>query len=174
MKSFVKVLLLMIAMMVVQESSAEMYTNVTGTQVTLKSDTDKAKPLAATVKLGYRLSEGLAVELQYGTNGSDDNFNGGKVEIDKLTAVFLRLGGQSTYNGVRMYLLLGTSKTEVKYSGVSPAPADTEFEGTAWGLGLEETSQSVRNMSYVLEYVRYADDKDTKVTGIGLGVRYNF
>lgn len=173
MKLSSKVLLMMGAMLIVQESSAEMYTNVTATQVTLKSDSGKAKPLAATVKLGYRLSDGLAVEAQYGSNASDDSYAGGKVEIDKLTAIFLRLGGQSTYNGVRMYLLLGTTKTEVKYSDVA-GTLDNEFEGTAWGLGFEETSQSVRNMSYVLEYIRYAKDKGTEVTGIGLGVRYNF
>lgn len=174
MKLYSKVLLTMVAMLIVQESSAEeMYTHVTATQVTLKSDTGKAKPLAATVKLGYRLSDGLALEYQYGMDASDDSFAGGKVEIDKLSALFVKLGGQSTYNGVRMYLLLGTTKTEVKYSGVSGA-LENKFEGTAWGLGLEETSQSVRNMSYVLEYIRYAEDKGTEVTGIGLGVRYNF
>ena len=172
MKLFGKLILIMTAMLVVQESSAEMYTNVSATQVTLKSSTEKAKPLAATVKLGYRLSDGLAVEYQYGANGSDDSVAGGNVEIDKLSALLLRLGGQSTYNGVRMYLLLGTSTTEVKYTG--GAAGETKFEGTSWGLGLEESSHSVRNMSYVLEYVRYADDKDTKVTGISLGVRYLF
>jgi Ca2+-binding RTX toxin-like protein len=173
MKLSSKVLLMVVAMLIVQESSAEMYTHVTATQVTLKSDTGKAKPLAATVKLGYRLSEGIALEYQYGTNGSDDSLADGKVEIDKLSAIFVKLGGQSTYNGVRMYLLLGTTKTEVKYSGVTSA-LESKFEGTAWGLGLEEMSQSVRNMSYVLEYIRYAEDKGTEVTGIGLGVRYNF
>ena len=172
MKLFGKVLLTMAAMLVVHESSAEMYTNITATQVTLKSSAAKVKPMAATVKLGYRLSEGLAVEYQYGANASDDSVAGGKLEIDKLSALLLRLGGQSTYNGVRMYLLLGTSTTEVKYS--SGASGETKFEGTTWGFGLEESSQSVRNMSYVLEYVRYADDKDTKVTGISLGVRYLF
>ena len=174
MKLFSKLLVVTAALLVAHQASAErMYANITGTQVTLDSDTAKVKPLAMAVKLGYQLAAGLAVELQYGVNASDDSVAGGDAEIDKLTAVFLKLGGQTSYNGVRMYLLLGTSKTEVKYSGVS-VPLETELEGTSWGLGLEEHSQSVRNMSYILEYVRYADDKSTEVTGISLGVRYNF
>jgi len=173
MKLLGKLLLFIFAIMAVGQASAQVYTNVTATQVTLDSDAGKTKPLAAMVKVGYPLAQGLAVELQYGTNASDDSLAGGKVEIDKMTALLLRLGGETTYNGVRMYLLLGTSKTEVKYSGVT-TPGATELQGTTWGIGLEEYSQSVKNMAYVLEYVRYADDKDTKVTGIGLGVRYNF
>lgn len=173
MKLFGKFVLFIVAMGAALQASAQAYTNVTVTQVTLDSDVGKTKPLAAMVKVGYPLAEGLGIELQYGTNASDDDLAGGNVEIDKITALMLRLGGQTTYNGVRAYLLLGKSKTEVKYSGVT-TPGATELSGTTWGIGLEESSNSVRNMSYVLEYVRYADDKDTKVTGIGLGVRYNF
>lgn len=173
MKLLGQVIILIIASLLSTQSFAEMYTNVTATQVTLKSDAAKAKPLAATFKFGYRFAEALALELQYGSNASDDSYAGGDVEIDKLTAVLLRMGGTTSYNGVRAYLLLGTSKTKVKYSNVA-SPGPDEFEGTAWGIGLEEFSQRVRNMAYVLEYVRYADDKDTKVTGISLGIRYNF
>lgn len=173
MKSLGQFLILMIASLLSTQSFAEMYTNVTATQVTLKSDVVKVKPLAATFKFGYRFAEALALEAQYGINASDDSYAGGDIEIDKLTALLLRMGGTTSYNGVRAYLLLGTSATEIKYTNVA-TPGETEFKGTTWGIGLEEFSQSVSNMAYVLEYVRYADDKDTKVTGISLGVRYNF
>jgi len=173
MKLTAKVMLFIVAMFVVQQASAQVYTNVTAMQVTLDSDVGKTSPYAATVKVGYQLTDGLAAEIQYGSNARDDGLAGGDVEIDKLTAFMLRLGGQTTYNGVRMYLLLGTSKTEVKYTGVT-TPGETKLEGTTWGIGLEESSHSVRNMAWILEYIRYADDKDTKVTGIGLGVKYNF
>lgn len=173
MKLFSQVIILMVALLLATESFAEMYTNVTATQVTLKSDTAKVKPIAATFKFGYRFAEALALEVQYGTNASDDSYAGGKVEIDKLTAVLLRMGGQTSYNGVRAYLLLGTSTTEIKYSNVA-TPGETKFEGTAWGIGLLESSNTVKNMSYVLEYLQYADDKDTKVNGLGLGVRFDF
>ena len=173
MKSLTQAFVVLVALLVFTDSYAEMYTNVTATRVSLKSDTAKVQPYAAVVKFGYRFAESLAVEAMYGSSANDDSLDGGKVEIDKMTAIFIRMGGQSTYNGVRSYLLLGTSTTEVKYSNV-PTPGETKLEGTAWGIGLEESSQSVRNMSYVLEYVQFADDKDTKVTGISLGVRYTF
>lgn len=173
MKSISRVFILLVTLFAATDSFAEMYLNVTGTQVKLKSSAGKVKPLAATFKFGYRFSEGLALEGQYGSNANDDSLAGGKVEIDKLTAIFLRLGGQSSYNGVRAYLLIGTSETEVKYSNVASPPA-TKLEGTAWGIGLEEFSDSVKNMAYVLEYIEYGEDKGVDVTGISLGVRYNF
>ena len=52
--------------------------------------------------------------------------------------------------------------------------SEGSIEGTAWGIGAEEFSKSVRNMAYVLEYLQYADEKDTKIMGLSLGVRYNF
>lgn len=152
---------------------AETYAHFTATQVELKSDIAKAKPYVAAVKLGYRFSETLSLEAQFGTSASDDDFNGGKVEVDKLAAVFLRMGGQSSYNGVRLYLLLGASKTEVKYSDVAVEGEGT-LEGMAWGIGAEEFSKSVKNLGYLLEYIQYSDEDDTKVTGISLGLRYNF
>ena len=173
MKLLSQVFVLVVTLFVSTQSFAEMYINVTGTQVKLKSSAGKVEPLAATFKFGYRFSESISLEGQYGTNANDDDFGGGKVEIDKLSAIFLRFGGQSSYNGVRSYLLIGTSETEVKYSNVA-TPGETKFEGTAWGIGLEEFSDSVKNMAYVLEYVEYADDKGTEVTGFTLGVRYNF
>jgi len=173
MKLFTRLFVALITVFAAAQSYAEIYTDVAATQVTLNSDTAKVKPLAATVKVGYRLSEGVAAEIEYGTNASDDSLSGGKVEIDKMTTVMLRLGGQTSYNGVRAYLLLGRSETDVKYSNVA-APGAAKLEGTTWGIGLEEFSQSVRDMSYVLEYLRYADDKNTKVTGISLGVRFYF
>ena len=168
-----KVMLFIVAMFATQQASAQVYINVTAMRITLDSDVGKTSPYVGTVKVGYQLSPGFAAEVQYGTSARDDSLAGGDVEIDKLTAYMLRLGGQTTYNGVRMYLLLGTSKTEVKYTGVT-TPGETELKGTTWGIGLEESSQSWRNLIWVLEYVRYADDKDTTVTGIGFGVKYNF
>lgn len=173
MKLFSSFFVIMIALIIIPVSNAETYMNVTATRVSIKSGIGKAKPYAATVKLGYRFSESLAVEAQYGSNASDDGLSGGKVEVDKLTALFLRMGGNSSYNGVRTYLLLGTSKTDIKYTGV-PVPGEGSIEGTAWGIGAEEFSKSVRNMAYVLEYLQYADEKDTKIMGLSLGVRYNF
>lgn len=173
MKLLGQLIILMTALLLSTQSFAEMYGNVTATQLTLKSDAAKVKPVAGTFKFGYRFAEALALEVQYGINASDDSYAGGDIEIDKLTAILLRMGGQTSYNGVRAYLLLGTSTTEVKYNNVA-TPGETEFEGTAWGIGLEEFSQSFRDMAYVLEYVQYADEKDTKVTGISLGIRFNF
>lgn len=173
MKLLSQVFVLVVMSLVATQSFAEMYLNVTGTQVKLKSSAGKVKPVAATLKFGYRFSESMSLEGQYGTNASDDDFGGGKVEIDKLSAIFLRIGGQSTYNGVRSYLLIGKSETEVKYTNVA-TPGASKLEGTAWGIGLEEYSESVKNMAYVLEYVEYADDKGTDVIGFTLGVRYNF
>lgn len=152
--------------------AGNLYSNYTIAQTTINSGGSEVKPYIGTIKLGYQFAKSFALEGQYGSGVSDDKTNGTTVEVDKLTAVYLRIGGNSSYNGVRLYLLAGKSKTELKTQPQSSG--DTEFEGTAWGIGAEEFSQRVKNMAYVFEYIRLYDDSDAEITGLSLGLRYNF
>jgi hypothetical protein len=120
----------------------------------------------------YQFARSFALEGQFGAAINDDKMGGVAVEVDKMTGVFVRIGGSNNYNGVRLYLLAGRTTTELKTDPVGSG--ETEFEGSAWGIGAEEFSRSIKNMAYVFEYTRLYDDDDAEITGISLGVRYNF
>lgn len=164
-------LLLLLSVSPVQAQS--FYSDVTLTQLTMELGDEKVKPYVGTVRLGYQLARGLALEGHYGTGANSEDFGAGKIEVDNVTGLFVRLGGQSSYNGVRLYLLAGRTKVKIKYKDVAVAGEDT-FDGNAWGIGAEEYSRSVKNMAYVLEYVHYNDAHDANISGITLGVRYDF
>jgi len=173
MKLMIHAVILLLCLMAISAQADPFYVNVTATQLEVKTDVDSAKPYVSALKLGYRFSQDYALEAQYGTHSKEDDFGTGKLKADKLSALFLRIGGQTNYNDVRLYLLVGRSKTEVTYKdGVTKA--SDKFEANAWGIGAEEYSKAVKNMAYVLEYIRYNSDSDNKVTGISLGLRYDF
>lgn len=152
--------------------AGNLYSNFTISRMTIDRKGDEVKPMTGAVKIGYQFAKSFALEGQYGTGISDDSINSTTVEVDKYSALFLRIGGNSTYNGIRLYLLAGQTKTELK---TDPANSgDTEFKGGAWGIGAEEFSKSIKNMAYVFEYIRYYSRSDADITGISLGLRYNF
>ena len=173
MKLPIYLLLLLLCLLTVPVYAAPFYSNLTVTQLEIETDVDSAKPYVSALKLGYQFAKEFALEAQFASGAKDDDFGDGKLEVDKMSALFLRIGGQTTYNDVRLYLLVGRSKTEVKYKDGAVEVKD-KFEGNAWGIGAEEYSKAVKNMAYVLEYVRYNPDSDEKVTGITLGLRYDF
>jgi hypothetical protein len=152
--------------------AGNLYSNFMISQVKIDRKGAEVKPMTGSLKIGYQFAKSFALEGYYGTGISDDSVNGTTVEVDKETAVFLRIGGNSSYNGVRLYLLAGQTKTELK---TDPANSgDTEFKGGAWGIGAEEFSRKIKNMAYVFEYIRYYSGSDADITGISLGLRYNF
>ena len=173
MKLLIRSLLLLFCLIAIPAHAASMYTNLTVTQLEIETDVDSAKPYVSAVKLGYQFAQGLALEAQIGSNAKEDKFGDGKLQVDKLSALFFRLGGQNAYNDVKLYLLVGRTKTEVKYKDGLVEGKET-FEGNAWGIGAEEYSKSVKNMAYVLEYIRYNSNSDETITGIALGLRYDF
>ena len=130
-------------------------------------------PYMNTLKLGMFVSNQLAVELEYGTSLEDDESDNVNVEIDKHTGIYLRYVGDSSYNGVFFYLIAGSVKSELIIDGPGGSVTE-EVKDVAYGIGAEEQSTSVQNLIYSLEYIKYADKDEGKLTGIKLGFRYKF
>lgn len=172
MKSMLKFAIMCGTLAIMPASAGNLYSNFTIAQTTINQGGIDVAPYVGAVKVGYQFAKSFALEGQYGSGIADDNSKGTTVEVDKLTAFYLRIGGNSAYNGVRMYLLAGRAKTSLKTQPVSGS--DQDYEGTAWGVGAEEFSQSIPNMAYVFEYIRFYDENDTEITGLSLGLRYNF
>jgi opacity protein-like surface antigen len=74
---------------------------------------------------------------------------------------------------VRLYLLVGYSQTEIKIDDAPPVD-DDKYDGFAWGVGAEEFLQSVKNLAFVAEYIRYYDRQEIGIDAITLGFRYKF
>jgi len=153
--------------------ATSLYTTVSISQFEVDAGSETAKPYVDSLRIGYQFAEGLALEAQMGTSGSEDNLGDGKLKVDNTSALFLRMGGSASYNDVKLYLLVGRAKAKFKYDG-SSVTVDDKYQANLWGIGAEENSRSIKNMAYVLEYMKTNENKGISITGITLGLRYNF
>ena len=153
-------------------SATSLYTDVGISRTEVKVASEKFHPLMWRLKLGYDITDTISVEGHFGTNAKDDSAENLKLEIDQFYALYARYTTKGNYNGIRMYFLLGQSKTKLKLTNGDLK--DDEFEDLTWGVGIQEASDKIRSLVYTLEYVNFYDDSDLTMSGISLGLRFNF
>lgn len=117
-------------------------------------------------KVGVMATDFLGLEARAGFGVDDDRVAGAKVELDSF------FGGYATINMVNQspvtpYAVLGFTRIEASVGSVTDDDSDFSY-----GLGLNV--KLAQNLSGNLEYMRYYDDSDITVDGIGLGLQMNF
>lgn len=144
-----------------------MYINTTDTIT-------KLHPVLPKVKLGYALTPKYMIELQYaGSDDDKDEITGATLDIDNISAAYLRLDS-GLHAGFRMYLLLGQAETSLSATGVSGLDrADGKYSDFSWGVGFEDKTWT-ESTFLTLEYTEYYKEDDTKIAGASLGLKYAF
>lgn len=117
-------------------------------------------------KVGVMANEFLGIEARAGFGVDDDRIAGNKVELNSF------FGGYATLNMVNQspvtpYAVLGFTRVEATFGPVKDDDSDFSY-----GAGVN--FQFAQNLSGNLEYMRYYDDSNITVDGIGLGVQMNF
>lgn len=117
-------------------------------------------------KVGVMATDFLGLEARAGFGVDDDRVRGIDVEIDNF------FGGYATLNMVNEspvtpYAVVGFTRIEASAGSVEDDDSDFSY-----GAGLNV--RLAQNLSGNLEYMRYYDDNDVTVDGIGLGVQVNF
>ncbi|MGD8567034.1 MAG: outer membrane beta-barrel protein [Gammaproteobacteria bacterium] len=130
-------------------------------------------PYTTRLKLGTPRYKGFGIEASYAFSANDDTVNQLKLEVNQQTSLHVRYQGEQAFNGVTIYLLMGESWTTLKTSGPNAVP-DEEFKDLSWGIGAEDYVRNVKNMFYSVQYTRYYSDANLTISGISLGLRYNF
>jgi hypothetical protein len=129
-------------------------------------------PWIAKLKFGYQYNENLSFEVHYGTGVKDDTDTNLNVEFKDTYGGYLRWGS-GIHNNVRVYILLGQARTTINWSG-STNSGEEELDDFSWAVGAEERSKRVRNMFYTAEYASFYHKGDQDVTGISLGLRFEY
>ena len=117
-------------------------------------------------KVGVMATDYIGLEARAGFGVDDDRVAGNKVKLDNF------FGGYTTINMVNEspvtpYAVLGFTRIEVEEGSYSDDASDFSY-----GAGLNV--KFAQNLSGNVEYMRYYDDSDLTVDGIGLGVQMNF
>lgn len=147
-----------------------LYTGLNYTFVDMDFGSQEADVGTLSAKVGVMATPFLGFEARGGFGVDDDNIGGVDLSVDNF------FGGYATFNlvnesPVTPYAILGFTRVELEAEG--PFNTVTEDESdVSYGLGLNMAFAP--NLSGNLEYMRYYDDDDVTVDGLGVGLQVNF
>lgn len=121
-------------------------------------------------KVGVMATEYFGVEARAGFGVDDDRIGGSLVGLDAELDNFF--GGYATFNMVNEspvtpYAVLGFTRVETELG-------NSQYDDSDFSYGAGVNFAFAQNLSANLEYMRYYDDSDVTLDGIGLGMQVNF
>lgn len=126
----------------------------------------KANPLAAIGKLGYNITDNIAIEGRAGLGVKKDTVSFATSEVDKLVAVYVKPNVNITDN-INLFGLLGYAKVK---QTLTTEPIVTS--GTSYGIGAAYNLNST--WAVVTDAVRYVKEGNNRVDAYSIGVEYAF
>ncbi len=146
------------------------YTGLNYTFMNLDAGGEDADVGTLSAKAGVMATPFLGFEARGGFGVDDDRVGGIDYSVDNF------FGGYATFNianesPITPYAVLGFTRVEVEAEGPFNTVTDDESD-VSYGVGLN--MEFARNVSGNLEYMRYYDDDDVTVDGLGVGVQFNF
>lgn len=146
------------------------YTGLNYTFMNLDAGGEDADVGTLSAKAGVMATPFLGFEARGGFGVDDDRVRGIDYSVDNF------FGGYATFNianesPITPYAVLGFTRVEIEAEGPFNTVTDDESD-VSYGVGLN--MEFARNVSGNLEYMRYYDDDDVTVDGLGVGVQFNF
>lgn len=136
----------------------------------LETDSVELKPRLTQVTIGYRLFDGLGVELATGSGGTEAGPGGTLLQVDSLAALrlrpYVRLGER-----LELYARVGVARGKFVVAGVGQVLEGTTDAGSAGaGLALRFTPW----LSAVIDYTQYHKREADRVYSMTGGLRLDF
>lgn len=140
----------------------------------LKVDTDpgSTSPITAGLSLGYSIDAHM-VELVLMTGVDDDNLNQLVTDIPAAGSLLYRFT-VNPRDSFKINLVLGYSQIEVESTYVNVPTFSETFSGVSWGVGLEESLDSIPELSIRADFIQMYRGDDLTINSINVGVRYDF
>ncbi|MBW4933191.1 outer membrane beta-barrel protein [Marinobacter sp. F4206] len=147
-----------------------LYTGLNYTFANLDIGSRDADVGTLSAKAGVMATPFLGFEARGGFGVDDDRIGAVDFSLDNF------FGGYATFNlanesPLTPYAILGFTRVELEAEGPFNTVTDDESD-VSYGVGLNMKFAS--NLSGNLEYMRYYDDDDVTVDGLGVGVQLNF
>jgi len=129
-------------------------------------------PVMPRAKMGVALYEGILLEVQY-MGGGDDKVANTKMEIEEVSAAYLRL--DTPFRGsMRLYVLLGSAETTLNIKGAGGTTAGSgTYKDFSWGVGIEDRVWSKYTL-LTLEHTSYYNHDDVSIEATSLGFKLEF
>ena len=152
-------------------NAGEIYMGIDGTRDRIRIANADFRPVVSKLRLGYQFSK-YAFELHYGQGAKEGEENQLKVAVDQQAALYFRVNLNINMHA-KLYLMAGAAQTNINVTGPLGTGPD-QYSDFSYALGIEDYFPGVKAMRLLLEYAVLYEDKDLDISGLSLGVRYNF
>ncbi len=153
-------------------SAENFYVEGSPALVSVDTSGGKTRPLMLDLRVGYAKPM-HQFELAIMTSISDDNLNQLTVDIPSVVSVFYHYLPFAD-NDIQLHLIVGASQIEVDSSYPGTADSSDSFQGVSFGLGLEESFNSMPQLKMSADWIRLYQGDDMNITAFSLGVHYDF
>lgn len=157
-----------------KSEGASLYSGLNYTFVNLDTGSGDADVGTLSAKVGGLLTPFFGLEARGGVGVKDETIRGVDFSLDNFYGAYgtLNLANESP---VTPYAILGFTRVELKaeYEGAVASASTSEDEsGMSYGVGLNV--DIAPNVAGNLEYMRYYDDDDVTIDGLGVGATFRF
>ncbi|MDX1560470.1 MAG: porin family protein [Marinobacter sp.] len=147
-----------------------LYTGLNYTFVSLESGNADADVGTLSAKVGVMATPFLGIEARGGFGVDDDRIGRVDYSLDNF------FGGYATFNlanqsPITPYAILGFTRVEIEASSFLGKATEDESD-VSYGIGMN--MEFAPNLSGNLEYMRYYEDSDVEIDGLGVGIQFNF
>lgn len=153
-----------------------------GVYTQVKAAGEKLSPslfqLKADVEFTDGILDGIGLQGMVAAPMSDDKANELTLEIAQQNGIYLTLTNPDTQpEDLKVSILLGYASTEIETNlpslGENGRNKDT-FSDFSYGITLQDRVVEGKPFYWTLDYLRYYNDDNLRVDGLGLGVTYAF
>ncbi|MDO6505462.1 outer membrane beta-barrel protein [Colwellia sp. 4_MG-2023] len=134
---------------------------------------ERAKPSTTAFRIGAN-KERIGLEAQYLRGNNTDNIYRMEFDLEQSIALYLVLQSK-TISGFGLDVSLGYAVTDMTVQG----PAETyngedTYSGFSWGITFHQKISYIENTQLRFGYQSLYKDDDISISGISLGVIYQF
>lgn len=159
-------------LVVASPAHASSYAELSIGQIIVDSPTIIARPLMADIRLGYTQTD-HQVELAFMTSVEDDKVNLLEVEAPSVLSVFYHYIPR-TISSLKFHYIVGASWVSVDSTIPGVAASSDDFNGLSYGLGFEESFQSIPQLKLSVDLMQLYRGKQLDIYSTHLGVHYEF
>lgn len=149
------------------------YAGIDYTTASIELSGEKAKPDTTAIRLGAS-NNNMALEVQYITSNETDNIYNITFDFEQSVGLYFVMQSD-VIDGYGINVSLGYAMNEVTVSG----PSDTyngndHYDGFSWRVAVYQQIPYLEQLQVRLAYQSLYKDSDIEITGISLGITYQF
>ncbi len=134
---------------------------------------ESAKPSMTAIRTGVS-NNNIAFEAQYLIANNTDNIYSMEFDLEQSKALYVVMQSDTT-QGFRLDVSMGYAINDLTLTG----PENTyngsdEYSGFSWGISIQQEIPFIKNTQVRLAYQSLFKNSDIDISGIALGLTYQF